>query len=151
LYLVDTNIVSAAAPSKGAHEADLVTWMDDHSAELYLSAVSIADIEAGIASLRRRRATRKAGELAAWLDALLHLYSARVLSFDVAAAHLAGHLADRTQGMGHAPGFAAVAIAATAQHHGLTILTRNIRHFAPLGVPCLDPSVTLPPVRSPFE
>jgi toxin FitB len=151
LYLVDTNIVSAAAPSKNAQEKDLVAWMDDHSAELYVSAVSIAEIEAGIAGLRRRRATRKASDLAAWLEALLHLYSARVLSFDVAVARIAGGLADRAHGMGHAPGFADVAIAATAQHHGLTILTRNIRHFEPLGVPFLDPSIALPPARSPFE
>jgi toxin FitB len=151
LYLVDTNIVSAAAPAKSAHEIDLVAWMDDHSADLYLSAVSVAEIEAGIAGLRRRRATRKASDLAAWLEALLHLYSAHVLPFDVAVARIAGRLADRAQDMGHAPGFADVAIAATAQHHGLTILTRNTRPFAPLGVPFLDPSVALPPARSPFE
>jgi toxin FitB len=147
LYLVDTNIVSAAAPSKSANHANLVAWMDAHSAELYLSTVSIAEIEAGIAGLRRRRATRKAGDLAAWLEALLHLYSARVLPFDVAAARIAGGLADRAHGMGHAPGFADIAIAATAQHHGLTILTRNTRHFEPLGVPFLDPLRALPPAR----
>ncbi len=147
MYLVDTNIVSAAAPAKSASHADLVAWMDDHSADLYVSAVSIAEIEAGIAGLRRRRAARKAGDLTAWLEALLHLYSARVLPFDVAVARIAGGLADRVHGMGHAPGFADVAIAATAKHHGLTILTSNSRHFEPLGVPFLDPLRTLPPAR----
>lgn len=150
MYLVDTNIVSAAAPSKRAHDAALVTWMDDHSPYLYLSAVSIAEIAAGIAGLRRRRATRRAGDLEAWLETLLHLYSDRVLPLDITVARIAGRLTDQARGMGHAPGFADVTIAATAEHHGLTILTRNTRHFAPLGVPFHDPSITLPPVRSTF-
>jgi toxin FitB len=118
--------------------------MDARSAELYLSVVSIAEIEAGIASLRRRRSTRRAGELEAWLETLLHLYAARVLPLDIAVARSAGRLADQAQGKGHAPGFADVAIAATAKHHGLTILTRSTRHFAPLGVPLLDPAHGLP-------
>jgi predicted nucleic acid-binding protein len=151
LYLVDTNILSATAPAKATRAADLVTWMDEHSADLYLSAVSIAEIVAGSAGLRRRGAMRRAGDLEAWLEALLHLYSDRVLPFDVAVARIAGGLAERVQSMGHAPGFADVAIAATAQHRGLTILTRNIRHFEPLGVPFFDPWNTLPPTRSDFE
>ena len=151
MYLVDTNIVSATAPAKTTRAADLVAWMDEHSAELYLSAVSIAEIEAGISGLRHRGAVRRGGDLEAWLETLLHLYSDRVLPLDIAVARIAGRLTDQARGMGHAPGFADVAIAATAEHHGLTILTRNTRHFAPLGVPFLDPSITLPPVRSNFE
>jgi hypothetical protein len=48
-------------------------------------------------------------------------------------------LSDRARGQGHAPGFSDIIIAATAQRHGLTILSRNIRHFTPLNVPVLDP------------
>jgi len=147
LYLVDTNIVSATAPAKATSAADLVAWMDEHSPELYVSAVSIAEIEAGIAGLWRRGAVRRAGDLEAWLETLLHLYAARVLPFDIAVARMVGRLADHARGKGHAPGFADVAIAATARHHNLTILTRNTRHFAPLGVLLLDPSRTLPPAR----
>ncbi|WP_244876980.1 PIN domain-containing protein [Acidocella facilis] len=47
-----------------------------------------------------------------------------------------------------APGFADIIIAATAQHHGLTILTRNLRHFEPLGAAVHDPFVRLPRARS---
>ena len=144
MYLVDTNIVSATAPSKGASHANLVAGMNDHSADLYLSAVSIAEIEAGIAGLRRRGAMRRARDLEAWLETLRHLYSNRVLPFDIAVARIAGRLADHARGKGHAPGFADVAIAATAEHHGLTILTHDTRHFEPLGVPLLDPSRALP-------
>jgi hypothetical protein len=61
------------------------------------------------------------------------------LAFDTSAARLAGELSDRARGQGHAPGFADIIIAATARQHAMTILSRNIRHFEPLGVPVLDP------------
>jgi len=46
---------------------------------------------------------------------------------------------------GQAPGFADIIIAATAQRHGLAILSRNIRHFDPLGVSAINPFDELPP------
>ena len=114
MYLVDTDVVSAGAPSK-ASSAALVTWMDEHSVDLYLSAVSIAEIEAGIARLRRQGGKRRADELTLWLDTLLHLYEERVLPLDVPAARIAGALSDLARSKGHAPGFADVAIAACAR------------------------------------
>jgi toxin FitB len=121
--------------------------MDRNSSDLYVSAVTVAEIESGIAKLCRL-GRQRAEDLAAWLDTLLHLYALRVLPFEVGAARIAGGLADRARGQGHAPGFPDVAIAATAQLRGFMILTRNVRHFAPLGVPFLDPFVRLPPDRS---
>ena len=118
--------------------------MDAHSAELFLSTVTIAEIEDGIAKAKREGATRKARDLTAWLETVLHLYAARILPFDLATARLAGGLSDHARGQGHAPGFADIIIAATAQHHGLTILTRNLRHFEPLGVAVHDPFMRLP-------
>jgi predicted nucleic acid-binding protein len=147
VYLVDTNVVSAGAPSKIPSVA-LVTWMDEHSADLYMSSVSIAEIESGIARLRRQGSNRRADDLAAWLDTLLHLYEERVLPFDVRAARIAGALFDLGRSRGQAPGFADVAIAATAKCRGFTILTTNVRHFEPLGVPFLDPFAGLPPPAS---
>ncbi len=144
MYLVDTNVVSAGAPSRLAPGV-LVDWMDTHSASLFLSAVTVAEIEDGIAKLRREGATRRSVDLAAWLEAVLHLYGDRILAFDTAAARIAGALSDRARGRGHAPGFSDIIITATAQRHGLTILSRNIRHFAPLNVPVLDPFTALPP------
>ena len=147
MFLVDTDVVPAGAPSKAAAPAALVAWMDENSADLHLSAVSIAEIEAGIARLRRLGAGRRAEDIAAWLDTLLHLYAERVLPFEVRAARIAGILADRARSMGEDPGFADLAIAATAKLRGFTILTRNARHFEPLGVPFLDPFVELPSGR----
>ena len=74
-----------------------------------------------------------------------HLYGDRVIEFDTPAARIAGAMADRARGRGQAPGFADIVIAATAQRHKLTILSRNVRHFDPLGAIVLDPFVALPP------
>jgi predicted nucleic acid-binding protein len=118
--------------------------MDEHSGRLYLSAVTVAEIEDRIAQARREGARRKAADLTAWLEALLHLYASRILAFDLPAARIAGALSDLTRSRGAAPGFADIAIAATASRHGLTILTRNMRHFRPMGVPAINPFDALP-------
>jgi toxin FitB len=143
MYLVDTNVISAAAPARPVPSA-LVEWMDVHSASLFLSVVTVAEIEDGIAKSWREGAKRKSADLASWLETVLHLYGNRILAFDTPAARIAGAIADQARGQGHAPGLADIMIAATAQHHGLTILSRNIRHFEPLGVAVLDPFVALP-------
>jgi toxin FitB len=143
LYLVDTNVISARAPAR-VTPAEMAAWMDANSAKLFLSVATIAEIEDGIAKARREGATRKSRDLSAWLETLLHLYAARILPFDLATARVAGALSDDARGQGRAPGFADIIIAATAQRHGLTILTRNLRHFEPLGVPVHDPFARLP-------
>jgi hypothetical protein len=144
VYLVDTNIISAVSPNRPASPA-LVEWMDAHSASLFLSVVTVAEIEDGIAKLRRERAARRSKDLAQWLEALLHLYGDRILGLDTPTARIAGRLSDRARGQGHAPGFADIIIAATARQHALTILSRNSRHFEPLGVPVFDPFAELLP------
>jgi predicted nucleic acid-binding protein len=95
VYLVDTNVISAAAPTRPVPAA-LVEWMDIHSASLFLSAVTVAEIEDGIAKSRREGATRKSSDLAAWLETILHLYGDRVLAFD-APARIAGAMTDRAR------------------------------------------------------
>jgi predicted nucleic acid-binding protein len=119
--------------------------MDRNSAGLYLSVITVAEVEDGIAKSRRQGAHRRAERLAEWLETLLHLYGARVLPIDLETARRIGALADRARDQGQASGLADLAIAATAQRRGWTVLTRNLRHFSPLGVPTLDPFATLPP------
>ena len=118
--------------------------MDRNSAGLFLSVITVAEVEDGIAKARRQDATRKAERLSEWLDALLHLYGARIIPVDLKVAQHMGRLADLARGKGHAPGLADVAIAATALQHGYTILTRNLRHFEPLEVAALNPFSELP-------
>ena len=144
MYLVDTNVLSVTAPVKAVAAPGLTAWMDRNSVGLYLSVITVAEAEDGIAKSRRRGARRKADRLAAWLETLLHLYAPRILPVDLPTARHLGSLADRVRGQGHSPGLADLAIAATAQACGYTILTRNLRHFAMLGVPALDPVEALP-------
>jgi hypothetical protein len=143
-YLVDTNVISAAAPTAGIQRPELVAWMDAHSRDLFLSAITIAEIADGIAKAKREGASRKAADLAAWLQTVQHLYGDRILPFDSPTAEIAGALSDLARSRGHSPGFADIAIAATARGHDLTVLSRNARDFAPTGVAVLDPFEKLP-------
>lgn len=118
--------------------------MDRNSAGLFLSVITVAEVEDGIAKARRQGATRKAERLSEWLEVLLHLYDARIIPVELKVARLMGRLTDLARGKGHDPGLADVAIAATALQHGYTILTRNLRHFEPLAIPALDPFSALP-------
>jgi predicted nucleic acid-binding protein len=144
MYLVDTNVISAGAPARAGAFPALVDWMDRQSDRLYLSVATIAEIEDGIAKARRQGAANKAASLGEWFELVQHLYSDRILPFDIAAARFAGQLSDRARGAGLAPGFVDLMIAATAQAHGLSILTRNLKHFLPLGVVAHDPFDTIP-------
>jgi predicted nucleic acid-binding protein len=120
-YLVDTNVISANAPSVIASPAELVAWIEAQSPNLFLSVVTIAEVTEGIAKAKRKGARRKASDLSAWLQTLLHLYGERVLPLDTSTAEIAGTLADLARGRGHSPGFADVVIAATARRHDLMV------------------------------
>jgi predicted nucleic acid-binding protein len=146
-YLVDTNIISAVAPTSAVTPQQLVAWMDSHSPALFLSAVTVAEIADGIAKAEREGAKRKASRLADWLRTLLHLYGDRVLPSNTPTAEIAGALTDLARSRGHSPGFADVAIAATARWHKLTLLTRHVRHFVPMGITVIDPFQALPPAK----
>lgn len=143
MYLLDTNILSASAPTRRDADAEaLAVWMRAHGDRLYLSAITIAEIEAGIARAVRIGASTKAPALRRWLAAVEHFYASRILPFGIEEARQAGAILDRARA--HDPGFEDIAIAATAAAHGLTVLTANERHFAPLGVPYANPLKELP-------
>lgn len=144
MYLVDTNVLSAGAPARAASQLNLVDWMDRNSDCLFLSVITIAEVEDGIAKAHREGARRKAAQIAEWLETLLHLYGMRIIGIDLEIARVIGHLSDRARGRGQAPGFADLAIAATAQCRGLVVLTRNLRHFVTIDVQAHDPFARLP-------
>lgn len=144
MYLVDTNVLSMGAPGRREGAAALSDWLDARSDELFLSTITVAEVSDGIAKLKRSGSLARADRLDDWLDVVLHLYGDRVMPFDIPAARLAGLLMDQARATGQAPGFADLAIAATAGVHDLTVLTRNVRHFAPLDIPAIDPFESLP-------
>jgi toxin FitB len=143
VYLLDTNIVSADAPTK--KEVGLqpfADWLHKNNNHLYMSTVTVAEIEAGIARAVRIGATTKAARLRRWLAAVEQLYAGRILPFGIEEARHAGAIIDRARA--HDPGFEDIAIAATAAARGYTVLTANERHFQPLGVPWANPLKELP-------
>ncbi len=134
MFLIDTDVLSALRRRERSPE--IVQWMSEQRiADLYLSVVTIGEIERGIIrQLRRQMALARA--LTAWLDSVVALYGERILAVDLPTARRWGGLSG-TLGYESAD----LLIAATALEHGLTVATRNIQHFAPTGVPVLDPSV----------
>jgi toxin FitB len=137
-WLLDTDILSAFAPGRHIPQGP-AAWFEDRTEALYLSAITAAEIEAGIAKLYRTGSTPRADALHVWFNRVLALYADRVLSFDLAAARVAGALSDAARAAGQHPGFADVAAAAIAKARELVVVTLNQRHFAPLGVEVFNP------------
>ena len=143
-YLLDTNIVSAFAPGKELVSPTIASWFGRQTDRLFLSVVSVIEIEAGIRKLWRTGALRRADDLRQWFGRMISVYGDKVIPLDTDIGRIAGALTDRVRAAGHNPALADISIAATADFRGLTVLTRNTRHFAPTGVPVLDP-FELPP------
>lgn len=143
--MLDTSVVSVLAPGREAFvPTPFGQWLQAHHQALFLPSVAIAEMAQGIGKLRRAGGAERADRLDRWLDGLLAAYGDRILPLNAQAARLAGQMSDEAQAQGRHPGFADVAIAAIAQHAGLLLLTRNLKHFQPLGVACADPLATLP-------
>lgn len=144
-YLLDTNVIFLLAPkSTGARPGtprmvEFRAWVREHDERLFLSTVTLAEIQAGVSRLQRKGASRRAADLSHWLDAILELYESRTLPLTSGVALEAGRLLDHAIGIGAAPSFEDAAIAATAIVHDLTIVTANTRHFEALGVAPMSP------------
>ena len=140
-YLLDTNALSILAPPSVARSANksagaaFRAWVREHGEDLFLSTITLAEIQAGISRLERRGAARRAADLAHWLSAVLELYQSRTLPLASSPALEAGRMIDRAIAARAAPSFEDAAIAATAAVHGLTVVTANERPFKHFGVP----------------
>lgn len=137
-YLVDTSILSTFAPGRPVEDA-AANWFLKNGDQLYISSMSVAEIEKGIAKLQRAGSTKRAADLSAWLDAIEAGYGDHVLPFDRQVARLAGQMDDAVTAKGRNPGLADIIIAATAKAHDLAILTVNERHFEALEVQYMNP------------
>lgn len=131
-FLLDTNIVSALR--RPTAHVGLIEWFDAQPANaLFLSVVTTGEIRQGIERLRSKDA-RQANLLDRWLNGLTQFYEDRLLYVDGSVADEWGRLCARRS----VPVMDAL-IAATARIHGLTLVTRNVRDFANLGVALLNP------------
>lgn len=132
-YVLDTNVVSALrVPGRNPAVA---AWADSvEASEQFITATTLAEIERGV--IAKERADPAQGEhLRRWFDSkVLPVFVHRTLPFDLAAARaLATYRVPE-----HAP-YDDALIAAVAQAADKIVVTRNTRHFEPLGARCLDP------------
>ena len=133
MFLLDTDVLSALR--RRERNPEVVRWVKaQRTSDLYISVVTVGEIERGVTQ-QERRDPSFARELALWLDRILAWYSDRILLVDAATARRWGRLSAT---LGHDG--ADLLIAATALEHGLTVVTRNVRHFEPAGVATLDPA-----------
>ena len=134
MFLLDTNVVSELRKAQIA-DANVVAWAESESASsLFLSVISVLEIETGILLLERRDAVQ-AAVLRNWLDAhVLPAFSDRILPVDTAVARRCANLHVPDRCTDHD-----ALIAATALVHGMTLATRNVDDFTPTGVEVLDP------------
>jgi toxin FitB len=143
MYLIDTNIVSLLDPRRQASVAPFIEWLRCNGDYIYLSAITLTELENGILKLKRDGKIAKAAGYEFLRDAIIRDFNDRILSLDANVAlrisHLIGHVWSMTIELTD------IIIAATADIHNLTILSRNLRHFVPTGVSVIDPIVQLPP------
>jgi predicted nucleic acid-binding protein len=140
MFLIDT--VTLSELRRRRRNPAVVAWFEaQRTSDLFLSVVSIGEIERGV--MRQRSADPVfADALAAWLDRVLALYGEQVLPFDLQAARRCGVLS-ATLGNDSVD----LMIAATALEHGLTVVTRNVSDFTPTGVAVFDPFTHKPNPR----
>jgi len=140
MFLLDTNVVSELRKVRlGKADPHVADWADSVDAtDLYLSVITVQELEIGVL-LAERRDPSQGAIFRAWLDGhVLPAFSGRILVVDTAVAQRSARL--------HVPDPRPVRdglIAATALVHGMVVVTRNIPDFAPTGVPTLNPWTSL--------
>ena len=135
-YLLDTNIISKFAPGKAPPSDPVRAWFHEQGEAdaLFLSALSVAEIEKGMRSLHRRGGIERAKRLSTWLDSITDSFGDRILPMDTVVARIVGALEDEAASHGCHPGLGDLIFAATAHAYDLTVITENLRHFQPLDV-----------------
>ena len=141
-YLLDTSAVSLFFDGRATQAFS--DWVDERNeaGEVFLSVVTIQELEKGATKLAERRGgnRQKAERIKAWIRELCLEYEDALLAIDTQTARVAGVIEGRALAGGRMPGFADVLIAATAEAHGLTVVTNNLRDFEALNVACQAPN-----------
>ncbi|MFT3663720.1 type II toxin-antitoxin system VapC family toxin [Piscinibacter sp.] len=136
MYVLDTNVLSELRKVRlGKADANVAAWSESvDAADLFVSAISIMELELGVLSVERKDAAQGA-LLRSWLDQhVLPEFAGRTLPVDTAVAQRCARL--------HVPdkrGERDALIAATALVHGMAVVTRNVADFEPTGVSLVNP------------
>lgn len=134
MYVLDTNVISELRQGKPHQSPAVRAWAADKPAShLFISAISILELEKGVLALERRTPPQGSA-LRAWLQGVKQGFAGRILPFTHATATVCAGL--------HVPDPKSerdAMIAATALEHRMTVVTRNLADFAGTGVPLVDP------------
>ena len=136
MYILDTNVVSELRKVRlGKADSNVATWADSIEAtDLYLSVITIQELEIGVL-LAERRDPSQGAVFRSWLNGhVIPAFNGRILVVDATVAQRSAKL--------HVPDPRPVRdglIAATALVHGMTVVTRNVMDFEPTGVLTLNP------------
>ena len=136
MYVLDTNVLSELRKVRlGTADANVAAWAESvDAAALFVSVISVMELELGVLAIERRDANQGA-LLRAWLDLqVLPEFAERTLPIDTAVAQRCArlHVPDRR-------GERDALIAATALVHGMAVVTRNVADFKPTGVVTVNP------------
>ena len=127
-WLLDTCAISEYA--KRAPNRNVIAWLDaQDEASLFISVITLGEIEKGILKLRATDAHRSQ-KLTAWLGLVEQRFSGRTLPLDSASLHVWAQLSANAELAGKPLPVMDGLIMATAQCHGLTVVTRNVQDFA---------------------
>lgn len=128
-WLLDTCALSEYARRAPARQ--VIAWLDEQDeASLYLSVITIGEIGKGILKLRAADPDRSQ-KLTAWMGKVEQRFAGRILPLDAAALHVWAQISAHNELAGKPLPVMDSLLMATAQCHGLTIVTRNVQDFAP--------------------
>ena len=131
MYLLDTNILSELRKPKP--HGGVVAWVTaQDAASLYISAMTIAELQRGI-EITRAQDAKKAARIEAWMEQLL--FTGQVLAMDASVCRVWARLMHGRSDTLVEDAF----IAATARVHRLVVVTRNVRDFKALAVETFNP------------
>ncbi|MCA3700929.1 type II toxin-antitoxin system VapC family toxin [Brevundimonas sp.] len=135
MYLLDTNAISE--PKRARPDTNVVRWLSDQLlSDLHLSVITVGELRRGIVRLEP---SRRRDDLDFWLEDMIFRYDQRILPVDLAVTERWASLAEANRSAGRASEMTDELIAATAHVHGLTVVTRNVRHFEHSGCRVLSP------------
>jgi len=135
-FLLDTNCISEVVAAKP--DARVLAWLEAvDEGLLYLSVLTLGEIRKGVAMLSQ---SKRRSQLETWLEVELRArFSGRILAIDAGIADRWGLLAAEAKSKGRALSVVDGLLAATAIHHNLTIVSRNLQDFEHTGTPVIDP------------